>query len=217
MDVYRIGTLLEGIRELTTALALDGKRVRVCVQGSMGDGAFTAMPLQLAGVRRIMEMMDWGDGEPGTFVRLGSVGGSEVAADDDILIVIAPQNITGHSVLPYLQAFDEAAGARPVLLVNARLVDIPSANAVMQVRGREERMAYAASFEEVYHFRLIYNKPFHFPIYGCLRHAHGSGAPWELYKRTGRGEDEAYRFAEAFDKEPDPEQITEAIARDPPA
>jgi adenylate kinase len=215
MDVYRIGTLLEGVRELVTALAADGKRVRVCVQGSMGAGAFTAMPLQLAGVRRIMEAMDWGDGEPGTFVRLGGLGASEVAADDDILIVIAPQNITGHSVLPFLQDFDKAAGARPVLLVNPRLVDIPSANSVMQVRGREERMAYAASYEEVYHFRLIYNKPYHFPIYGCLRHSHGSGAPWELYKRTGRAEEEAYRFVQAFNKEPDPEQITEGIARDP--
>jgi adenylate kinase len=158
MDVYRIGTLLEGIRELVTALAADGKRVRVCVQGSMGTGAFTAMPLQLAGVRRIMEMMDWGDGEPGTFVRLGGVGAAEVAADDDLLIVIAPQNITGHSVMPFLQDFDKAAGSRPILLVNPRLDDIPSANAVMQVRGREERMAYAASYEEIYHFRLIYNK-----------------------------------------------------------
>ena len=46
-----------------------------------------------------------------------------------------------------------------MLLINPRLVDIPSANNVMQVRGREERQAFVASFEEVYHFRLIYNKP----------------------------------------------------------
>lgn len=77
MDVYRIGTLLEGIRELVAALTQDGKRVKVgalssdphppsrglterppplpppqvCVQGSMGQGVFTAMPLQLS-VRR---------------------------------------------------------------------------------------------------------------------------------------------------------------------
>ena len=58
-------------------------------------------------------------------------------------------------------------------------------------------------------------QPYHFPIYGCLRHVHGSGAPWELFKRTGRAEEEAYRFVQAFNAEPDPEQITEGIARDP--
>jgi len=40
LDTYRIGTLLEGIRDLATALSADGKRVRVCVQGSLGAGAF---------------------------------------------------------------------------------------------------------------------------------------------------------------------------------
>jgi len=35
MDVYRVGTLLECMRVMATALAQDGKRVKVCVQGSM--------------------------------------------------------------------------------------------------------------------------------------------------------------------------------------
>jgi adenylate kinase len=82
----------------------------------------------------------------------------------------------------------------------------------MQVRGREERLAFVANFEEVYHFRLIYNKPFHFPIYGALRHAFGG--PWELYKRLGRMETETYRFSVAFAAEPDRSEITEGIARD---
>jgi adenylate kinase len=213
MDVYRIGTLLEGLRELAAALAADGKRVRICVQGSMGVGAFTAMPLALAGVRRILDAMDWGEGEPGTFVRLGGVSAADVADDDDILIIIAPQNITGFSVLPALSALCEAAGpGRAVLLLNPRLVDIPSSNNVMQVRGREERLAFAAGFEEVHHFRLIYNKPYHFPIYGALRYAYGG--PWELYKRLGRMETEVYRFAQAFQAEPSRGEITEGIARD---
>ena len=157
MDVYRIGTLLEGVRALVSALNADGRRVRVVVQASMGTGAFTAMPLQLAGVRRLLDGMDWGDDEPGGFVRIGSL--TDAADDDEMFIVIAPQHITGHSVLPGLAALCETAGPRPVLLINPRLVDIPSANNVMQVRGREERQAFVASFEEVYHFRLIYNKP----------------------------------------------------------
>ena len=40
MDVFRIGTLLELCRDIATALALDGRRVKVCVQKSMGQGVF---------------------------------------------------------------------------------------------------------------------------------------------------------------------------------
>lgn len=40
VDVYRVGTLLELVREIASALALDGKRVKVCVQGAMGSGSF---------------------------------------------------------------------------------------------------------------------------------------------------------------------------------
>ncbi|KAG0499090.1 hypothetical protein HPP92_003781 [Vanilla planifolia] len=62
---------------LTLALSFadDGKRVKVCVQGSMGEGALAGMPLQLAGSRRILEFMDWGEyGAKDTFIRIGSIG-----------------------------------------------------------------------------------------------------------------------------------------------
>lgn len=49
MDVYRVGTLLELTRELATRLAEDGRRVKVCVQGSMGQGVFQGLPLSLSG------------------------------------------------------------------------------------------------------------------------------------------------------------------------
>lgn len=49
--------------------------MQVCVQGSMGEGALAGMPLQLAGTRKILEFMDWGDhGALGTFVKIGSIG-----------------------------------------------------------------------------------------------------------------------------------------------
>ena len=57
-DTYRIGTLLEMVRHVATDLANDGKRVRVCVQGSMGKGVFQALPIALSGARRVMELMD---------------------------------------------------------------------------------------------------------------------------------------------------------------
>lgn len=68
-----------------------------------------------------------------------------------------------------------------------------------------------AQFEQCYHFRLIYNLPAIFPIYGALRHVYGQ--PWELYKRVGRLETEEYRFAGAWPSEPTPAQITDAIAQ----
>lgn len=41
----------------------------------MGEGALAGMPLQLAGSRKILEYMDWGDyGALGTFVNIGSIG-----------------------------------------------------------------------------------------------------------------------------------------------
>lgn len=49
--------------------------MQVCVQGSMGEGALAGMPLQLAGTRKILEFMDWGDyGAKGTFINIGSIG-----------------------------------------------------------------------------------------------------------------------------------------------
>jgi len=217
LDTYRIGTLLEGVRELVNALCADGKRVRVCVQHAMGTGVFTAVPLALNGVRRLLEGMDWGDAandlrEAG-LLRVGGLSAEDAAAeDDDIFICIAPQNMNGHSIHGPLAAFCQAAGNRPVILINARLTDIPSANNVMSVRGRQERLDFEAEFEQVYHFRLIYNKPMIFPIYGCLRMAYGG--PWELYKRVGVRENEAYRFTEAFAAEPLPPTITDAIRRE---
>lgn len=64
-DTYRVGTMLELVRELAVHLADNGNRVRVCVQGSMGEGIFTGLPLSLSGTMAIMTRMDWGDGVRG--------------------------------------------------------------------------------------------------------------------------------------------------------
>ena len=44
MDVFRIGTLLELCRDIATALAADGRKVKVCVQQAMGEGVFQVAP-----------------------------------------------------------------------------------------------------------------------------------------------------------------------------
>ena len=48
----QIGTFLEMVREFVTELTMDGKTVKVCVQGGMGSGVFQGLPLQLSGVDR---------------------------------------------------------------------------------------------------------------------------------------------------------------------
>ena len=32
---------------------------QVCIQGSLGEGIFTGLPLMLSGMRKALEVMDW--------------------------------------------------------------------------------------------------------------------------------------------------------------
>ncbi|KAJ7957726.1 Adenylate kinase, chloroplastic [Quillaja saponaria] len=170
MDVYRIGTLMELARVLALSFADDGKRVKVCVQGSMGEGALAGMPLQLAGTRKILEFMDWGDyGAMGTFINIGSIGSKEVDEQDDMFILVAPQNAVGNCIIDDLKGMTDAAGQRPVILINPRLKDLPGSSGIMQTMGRDKRLEYAASFQICYFFRLLYYAGTQYPIMGALR------------------------------------------------
>lgn len=141
--------MLELVRELATHLAVERKlRVKVSVQESMGEGIFTGLPLNLNGVFKLLNMMDWGgddglgdltegvsekaDGKPmfGNMVRVGHLGEGHVDEDglvDDVFILVSPQNIVGHSVVPYLNDHVERAGPdRAVLLLNGASSSIAS-------------------------------------------------------------------------------------------
>ena len=63
MDSYRVGSLLELVREISLAFATCDLNVRVCVQGSMGEGAFMGVPRVLSGVRKVLTLMDWQSSE----------------------------------------------------------------------------------------------------------------------------------------------------------
>lgn len=150
-------------------------------------------------------------GDAEEFISQGSIGGDEPQEDDDYFIIIAPQNIVGYSVLSYLQEMEEAVGNRPMIMINPKLGDIQSAGNVMSIRGRGERMEYVSGWEEVYHFRLLYRKPYFFPIYGALRYA-GPGTKWELYKKFGKMESEEYKLQRTYaGGEPDSKEITRII------
>eukprot|EP00850_Spirogloea_muscicola_P015247 SM000115S23926 [mRNA] locus=s115:247964:252870:- [translate_table: standard] len=215
MDVYRIGTLMELLREMAFAFANDGKRVRVCVQGSMGKGIFAGMPLQLAGARRMLDNMDWGEygAKENNFVRTGSVGANEPQEDDDIFIIMAPQNAVGNCIIDDLEAMVNAAGQRPVIIVNPRLKDIPSSGGVMQIKGREKRLAFVDSFLPCYHFRLLYTSGTQYPILGAVRRAYPT--PYEVFQRVdgpyGSGIEE-YRMLRTFDAAPTAQDIGDSFS-----
>lgn len=65
------------------------------------------MPLSLNGVMRIMGGMGWGPA--GDRITTGNIGAGEVEGAD-AFVIIAPQNIVGHSILPFLQGARAAAG-----------------------------------------------------------------------------------------------------------
>ena len=222
MDSYRVGTLLELVRECALGFAELGLRTRVCVQGSMGEGAFTGVPRVLSGVRKVLTMMDWqaqagedyegllgaaqdmaaaanaadGDEEMAEgFVRFGAVGEAEVKDDDDVLLVLAPQSMVGASIYEPLKSMTDRAVAQgaAIILLNPLLQDRQSSSGLMGVRGRAERLAFADSFEEIYTFRLLYSgTTFMFPILGSLRMTRESGGQRVLYQRRESGGNEQY-------------------------
>jgi adenylate kinase len=141
----RIGTLLELVRTIAIRLAEENLRVRVCVQGSMGVGIFTGVPKQLNGVATLLQRMDWqsepgeeNEGMVGTHVNFGAVGKEHVVnahtdakgnrvEQDDVFILLCPQSMIGvdSSIMGQLMAMVDAAGDRPVILINPDLIDKP--------------------------------------------------------------------------------------------
>mmetsp|Transcript_2763 Transcript_2763/g.8623 ORF Transcript_2763/g.8623 Transcript_2763/m.8623 type:complete len:118 (-) Transcript_2763:547-900(-) len=103
----------------------------------MGEGVLAGVPRVLAGVSKLLGMMDWqaGEGEPNqgllgagaadALVRFGAIGGEEVAPDDDVLLVLAPQSMVGAPIVPPLEALTEAAVSQgsAVVLINPLLQD----------------------------------------------------------------------------------------------
>jgi len=242
MDSYRVGTLLELVREVAIGFAEHGLKTRVCVQGSMGAGAFTGVPRVLSGVRKVLSMMDWAaqpgeehhgllgteqttlvDGEEATegLVCFGAVGADEVGDDDDVLLVIAPQSMVGASIYEPLKEMADAAVSRgkALVLLNPLLQDRQSSSGVMGVRGRSERMAFADSFEEVYHFRLLYSgTTFSYPVLGAVRMSRPTGGSeankYVLFQRLEGDGAERYDPVGCFaGREPTKEEVTALVPR----
>lgn len=61
--------------------------------------ALQGLPLSLSGVRKIMNMMDWGD--IGELVSFGEVGRDQIDKAS-YYILVAPQNVVGTTILTNL-------------------------------------------------------------------------------------------------------------------
>jgi len=156
-EIFRIGTILEMVRVIAIKLVEQNHRVRICDQGSMGVGIFTGVPKQLGGVSKLLQMMDWqseegeeNEGMVGDYLNFGHVGAEHVVnahvredgtkvEKDDVFILIAPQSMVGvdSSIIGPLKEMTEAAGDRPIILLNPDLIDKPSAQGQQNVRGRQ--------------------------------------------------------------------------------
>ncbi|CEL98581.1 unnamed protein product [Vitrella brassicaformis CCMP3155] len=162
-----------------------GRNVKICIQGAVEIGFRQGTPLPLAGVRKMFGMMDWGDGsepyqpreEPiparglkslsevvaaeslpprlDGKVRFGGVGPQFVEDDDDIFIVFCPQTAKSTPIVEVLDEMQEAVGARPFIMLNPRLRDVPSPDGMMGTTGRQERLDFAKSFDDIFVFRTI--------------------------------------------------------------
>jgi adenylate kinase len=209
-----IGTLLELARCIAIRLAEQNLRVRVCVQGSMGVGIFTGLPKQLSGVATILQRMDWqseegevNEGMVGDYVNFGAIGKNHVVnahvdasgkqvAQDDVFLLLCPQSSIGleSCIIGPLQEMTEAAGDRPVILINADLTDKVSSQGQQSVRGRKERLEFADSFQTIFHFSNLYmSGTSYFPILGSMTKLKPS-QPWVAHQRRERlnGEGEVY-------------------------
>ncbi|PPD98259.1 hypothetical protein GOBAR_DD04686 [Gossypium barbadense] len=206
----------DDVLQATQRAVNDGRtRLKVCVQGSMGEGALAGMPLQLAGTRKILEFMDWGNyGAMGTFIKIGSIGAKEVDEEDDMFILVAPQNAVGNCIIDDLRGMTDAAGKRPVILINPRLKDLPGSSGIMQTMGRDKRLEYAASFESCYFFRLLYYAGTQYPIMGAIRMTYPYD--YELYKRVDEPSGkEKYVSLSTFKERPTIDEINDVFLGKP--
>jgi len=226
MDSYRIGTLLELARSIAIKLAEQNLRVRVCVQGSMGVGIFTGVPKQLNGVHTLLQRMDWqsGPGEEnegmvGDYVNFGFVGkdhvvnssGSDGEAgatkQDDVFLILCPQNMVGleSSIIGNLAEMVDAAGDRPVILLNPDLTDKISSQGQQSVRGRQQRLDFANSFKTIFQFQNIYySGTSYFPILGSVVKL-GPLEPWVAHQRRDLVDDAGEVYLPVYSSENTPE------------
>eukprot|EP01035_Chromulina_nebulosa_P020382 gene20382-26452_t len=200
-DTYRIGTILEMIRHTALCLVLnEDKRVKILVQQSLGEGIFTGLPLALASMRIILEKMDWG--------QVINQQKKSASIKKERQMIGFGALVIGASIMDLLEETVNAAKNRPLILFNPSLLDRPSSNNVMQIRGRQERRALSDSFIDICNFRLLYPSSggYMFPIRGLIVKKNYD-SPWILYDLIDSKKDkiERYEIIAALPPQPTPD------------
>ena len=189
--------------------------LEACEDGSENDDAPT-----------LAEEGEENEGMVGSFLNFGSIGAEHVVnaheaedgtkvEQDDVFILIAPQSMVGvdSSIIGPLQAMVEAAGDRPVILINPDLIDKPSAQGQQNVRGRQGRIDFADSFKPIWHFQNIYvSGTSYFPILGSMFKPNARGM-WIAHQRRdlANNDGEVYVPILAGEVMPQGEEILEAF------
>eukprot|EP00741_Cyanophora_paradoxa_P006477 tig00001003_g6270.t1 len=213
VDVYRLRSVLQVAWELVLSLAGQGKRVKVCIQGQ--GQQFGGMPLSVAGIRRALEGDLRVSLEDGTHssslenVRISGIGAASVEEEDEIFLLISPTNTIGQAVIDDVRAMAAAAGERPFIMLNPRLADVPSYEGIMGVQGRAERLAFLATFDYSYYFRLLYVSGTDYPIRGALYRKYPSA--WEVFSKDEGAE--RYRLLSVQADRPEREQLAGIFER----
>ena len=87
------------------------------------------------------------------------------------------------SIIGPLSEMVDAAGDRPVILLNPDLTDKVSSGGQQNVRGRKQRMEFADSFQTIWQFQNIYvSGTSYFPILGSMTKLSPRG-PWVAHQR----------------------------------
>ena len=77
----------------------------------------------------------------------------------------------------------DAAGDRPIILVNPDLTDKVTSQGQQSVCGRKQRIEFAESFETIFHFQNLYiSGTSYFPILGAMTKLRPSH-PWVAHQR----------------------------------
>jgi len=131
---------------------------------------------------------------------------------DDVYLLICPQSMVGieSSIIQPLQDMVDAAGDRPVILINPDLEDKQSSQGQQSVRGRKDRLDFANSFQPIFHFQNIYySGTSYFPILGALCKL-SPLEPWVAFQRrdfvkASGGDDVSEMYVPCLSSETKPE------------
>lgn len=219
LDVYDRRFLLSLVWALVLRVAFDHrKRVRVLIQGT---GSFGAIPLSIAGLRRTFEadllVSEEGLGGHDAVSSVLRVGDLEdpasVEDEDEVFVVVSPTNATGVAVITDLMKFVSRVGTtRPVICINPRLEDVPSAAGVMGTSGRDQRIQFIRRIHNPFYLRLLYSSGTMYPLRGILYHRHRS--PWQIWRHFVQDDTASYEKIADFQSHPDSSDITDAFAAD---